>query len=145
MKNIIRQWGRMLARLCSGDARSVIDKTVTTDTISRNIGAEMPERPAKPGCQWYRVEKASHDINLGVHDDALVPVQYRCMICGHAYVVPVKAWKIRSCLYVASPCKKCNTFQTIDMAELRSEYRARAQQHGGGLQYVAVTSLYQDR
>ncbi len=145
MKNIIRQWGRMLARICSGDAQSVIDKTVTPDTISRRIGTDMPERPAAPRCQWYRVEKASYDINLGVHDDALVPVQYRCMICGHSYTVPVKAWKIRSCLYVAAPCKKCNTFQTIDMAELRTEYRARASQFSGGLPFVAVTSVYQDR
>lgn len=135
----------MLARLCSRDARSVIDKTVTTDTISRNIGIDMPERPATPRCQWYRVEKASHDINLGLPDDALVPVQYRCMICDHPYVVPIKAWKVRSCLYIAAPCKKCNTFQTIDMAELRSEYRVQSRQYRQELPYVAVTSVYPNR
>ncbi len=145
MKNIIRQWGRMLAKFCSRDARSVIDKTVTTDTVSRSIGIDMPERPATPRCQWYRVEKARHEIDLGVPDDTLVPVQYRCMICDHPYVVPIKAWKIRSCLYIAAPCKKCNTFQTIDMAELRSEYRVQSRQYRQELPYVAVTSVYPNR
>lgn len=145
MKGIIRQWRRMLARLCSPDIKSVIEKTVTGDSISKSIGLDMPERPAVPRCQWYRVDRADHKIDLTVPDDVIVPVQYRCMICDHPYIVPIKAWKIRSCHYIAAPCKKCNTFQTVDMAELREGYRTEPHHSNHGIPYVAVTSVYGPR
>lgn len=121
MKDIVRQWGRMISsRFRKEAAKSVIGSPVAYTGEAGALNArESDVCVATRLPTYFSVDQARHEVLLAADDDELIAVDHRCMMCNFPYRVNVKAWKIRSCNYIAAPCPKCHTFQTLDMAEVR--------------------------
>lgn len=123
MKNIIRQWAKLIPIPQNPQSIRAVPNTQGTVAIPEIINHEQDNYVPVVGskCLWYNIETSRYDVKLTVNDDDLITINRQCEVCNHPYPVKIKAWKIRSCNYAAAPCPKCNVFQTVDLAALRKE------------------------
>jgi hypothetical protein len=138
MRDIIRQWGKLIGSYLSfrrreviqsviespiadtGESGAVASKPVSNTLPSEDRPNDAPDTHAEVKKAWYIVEQIPrHDVLPHADPDDIVTIEHTCLTCPTHFPVGVKVWKIRSCNYVGTACPSCKQFQTLDMNEVR--------------------------